>query len=127
MGNAASTRIPCVVQVASITPPQWSIISAPLTPDDGRQVEFADHARPVHPQRGRRQGRRRQILLPAGSSPIKDVSPGVEGSWAERPLVGCTGGLAKMSKARAPMTLSCNCLSNQISGRRLTWATPPAE
>ena len=31
VGIVASTRIPCVVQVASITPPQWSIISALLT------------------------------------------------------------------------------------------------
>ena len=37
---AASTRIPCVVQVASITPPQWSISSAPLT--HGEYLKIVD-------------------------------------------------------------------------------------
>ena len=39
--NASSTRISCVVQVASITPPQWSIISAPLT-DEYESRTWAD-------------------------------------------------------------------------------------
>ena len=34
MGIEAFTRIPCVVQVASITPPQWLNITPPLTPGE---------------------------------------------------------------------------------------------